>query len=103
MSIDVQILARELSKHIQPSPWPRWMSLRQAAQYSGWGEKKLIELASHRKISGFQDEELKTRPWTFDRDSIDNFRIKQSMLADDCKEEAERAEKALEILNSVRI
>ena len=106
MNFDIQTLAVELSKHIQPSgSWPRWLKLKQAAAYSSWGEKKLIELATSRppKIRGFQDTELSTQPWTFDRDSIDEYRMKQAMLSDTTPEESGMADKALAILNSVRL
>jgi hypothetical protein len=56
---------------------PRWLKLKAAAVYSGIGQKELIKLAHKRKIDGFQDLELKTRPWLFDRISIDKYRTSQ--------------------------
>jgi len=37
----------------------------------------LIEFAKKGLIDGFQESDLKTKPWIFDRESIDNYRYSQ--------------------------
>lgn len=102
--INIHSLAAELSKHIPiVAGWPRWMSLKMAAEYSQYGQKKLIELAASKKIRGFQDSELKTGPWIFDKESIDAYRMEQAAMADDSDESKNRRKRAVAILDSVRL
>lgn len=105
MELDIQSLAKEITKHmpVLTQTWPRWLSLKKASDYSQYGQKKLVELATSGKIRGFQDSDLKTSPWVFDRDSIDEYRITQAALANNTDEDAKRQKKVLAIINSVRI
>ena len=57
----------------QPQIIPRWMSLRQAAGYGPYGEKRLVELIHDRKIRGCQLADNGKRPWVIDRDSLDEY------------------------------
>lgn len=94
---NIQALALEISKNLPMStPWPRWLSLKLAARYSNYGEKKLIELAQTTppKIKGFRDPELGKNPWVFDKESIDRYRLEQSLLAD-------RSDEALDLKNKI--
>lgn len=50
---------------------PRWMSLRQAAEYCPLGQKRLIDLAKKGEIKGGQHGG--TKAWFFDRRSIDQY------------------------------
>ena len=50
------------------------------AVYSAIGRDRLVSLAKGKEIFGFQDSELKTQPWIFDRESIDEYRKKQGNL-----------------------
>jgi len=103
-SINTKELAGEIAKLIIPMTmpsWPRWLSLKMAAEYSQYGQKKLIELATARKIRGFQDSELKTGPWIFDKESIDTYRMEQAHLSDDTDESISRKKRAIAILDSI--
>ena len=82
-----------------PAVQPRWMTLKQASVYSNIGKARLIDLARDRKISGFQDCGIKTRPWRFDQKSIDKYM--ESLIPDDTVEKNEKI--ALDILASVRL
>ena len=73
---EIEILAAKIAERI--ITLPRWMRLRQAALYSSIGKERLIELAKQKQIDGFQDVELKSKPWIFDRKSIDIYRTGQS-------------------------
>lgn len=55
----------------------RWLSLREAARYAAIGENRLIKLAKAGRIDAGRDMELKTKPWIFDRQSIDTYRQNQ--------------------------
>ena len=95
---NIQTLALEIAKNMpMGTSWPRWLSLKLAAKYSNYGEKKLIELAQTTppKIRGFRDPELGKNPWVFDKDSIDLYRLEQSTLADRSDEITERKNKKL--------
>jgi len=72
---DLNIIASMLAERLVCQP--RWLKLKAAALYSGIGQKELIRLAQIRIIDGFQDVELKTKPWMFDRLSIDKYRTSQ--------------------------
>jgi len=74
-STDLEIIAARLAELISVNP--RWMKLKQAALYSSIGQKELIQLARTNRIAGFQDTNLETRPWIFDRESIDRYRAGQ--------------------------
>ncbi len=58
---------------------PRWLKLKQAALYSSIGQKELIRLVEEKRITGFQDSTLKTRPWIFDKNSINEYRLQQAL------------------------
>jgi len=53
------------------------MKLKQAVAYSNIGKDRLISLVKLGHINGGQDTELKSKPWIFDRESIDDYRAKQ--------------------------
>ena len=72
---DLNIIASKLAEQLVCQP--RWIKLKVAALYSGISQRELIRLAQCRKIDGFQDLELKTKPWRFDRISIDKYRSQQ--------------------------
>lgn len=71
----LDILALKLAEKILIQP--RWMKLKAAAMYSSIGQKELIRLVQEGRIDGFQDSRLKTKPWIFDKNSIDEYRLKQ--------------------------
>lgn len=75
---------------------PRWLSLRDAAQYAAVGKKRLVELALAGKVKGFQDPDSKRHDWIFDIFSLDAYREGQCDLSGARK-------KALDILAGVRI
>jgi len=54
--------------------YPRWLSLKAAAQYSGLGRHRLKALARQRVIKGFQDPDSKRHDWVIDRLSLDHYR-----------------------------
>jgi hypothetical protein len=56
---------------------PKWLKLNQAVRYSNIGRERLIQLAREKKIDGFQDPDLATRPWIFDAESLDRYRRAQ--------------------------
>jgi hypothetical protein len=56
---------------------PKWLKLNQAVRYSNIGRDRLIQLAREKKIDGFQDPDLATRPWIFDAESLDRYRRAQ--------------------------
>ena len=85
-----QIKTKELAKLIADQLKPfhsRWLTLRNAATYSGIGKHRLIHLAELGKIRGFQDPGSGRHDWVFDKLSIDQYRenqagqIKQKALA----------------------
>jgi len=78
---------------------PRWLKLKPAAIYSSIGQKELIRLAIARKIDGFQDLSLKTKPWIFDKESINQYRAKQVEEFNNNENEAI----ALDIVGSLNI
>ena len=51
----------------------RYMSLKQAATYSGIGQKQLIKLAKVGQIKAVRRRELKRQDWSFDKESIDKY------------------------------
>jgi len=53
--------------------YPRWLSLKSAAHYSGIGQRHLIRLAGTGKIRGGQQADNGKSPWFFDRLSIDRY------------------------------
>lgn len=52
---------------------PRWLSLRQAASYGPYGQKRLVELIRDRKIRGCHLADNGKRPWVIDRLSLDEY------------------------------
>lgn len=63
-------------------PWPRWLRLADAVQYSGLSKGRLKEMALAREIVGGQDPgDRRGRDsegtWIFDRLSIDRWRLNQ--------------------------
>jgi len=91
---DIEILVARISERILIQP--RWMKLKQAAIYSSIGQKDLIHLARSKRIAGFQDKNLETKPWIFDRESIDQYRAGQMDHSD------KKEKRALEIVQSLR-
>jgi hypothetical protein len=64
---------------------PRWMTLKQAVNYSNIGKARLIEMVRSGEIKGFQDKHIKTAPWRFDKKSIDRFMSNQVTETDNDK------------------
>lgn len=77
---------------------PRWLSLSQAAKYSGWGQKKLISLAQSGAVYGFQDMTDGNRAWIFDKVSIDTYRLNQGQ-----RDYSEYEREANEIIAGLKI
>jgi hypothetical protein len=75
--VDIDILAEKIAIRLQPPG--RWLKLKQAATYSNLGQKVLVSLAKKEIIVGFKDQHLKTKPWIFDRKSLDAYRERQAM------------------------
>ncbi|WP_300458648.1 hypothetical protein [Desulfobacula sp.] len=92
---DLDILASRLAEKL--SIQPRWLKLKQAAMYSSIGRSELVRLASEGSIEGFQDKTIKTKPWIFDKESIDGYRRKQ--YGQSINEEDEQI--GLDIVNSI--
>jgi hypothetical protein len=57
---------------------PRWLKLKDASRYSAIGKQRLIKLAEHGLVSGFQDPDSGRSDWIFDRLSLDHYRMSQS-------------------------
>ena len=74
---DIDILAAKIAERLTASP--RWMKLSQAVKYSNIGKDRLIALARLKQVDGFRDPDLKSRPWIFDKESIDLYRFKQHL------------------------
>jgi (p)ppGpp synthase/HD superfamily hydrolase len=72
---DIDTLAAKIAERL--TALPRWMKLKQAVLYSNIGKDRLITLAKLGHIKGGQDTDLKSKPWIFDRKSIDEYRSKQ--------------------------
>lgn len=64
-----------MQNNLPQDPWPRWLSVRKAAEYTGHllGEKRILELVSKGKIRGGRDKGRKDKPWFIDRKSIDAY------------------------------
>ena len=77
--------------------WGRWLSLKQAAEYSGIGRKRLILLAKQGHIKGYQDPDTRRHDWIFDRLSIDAYRERQIPATKTPKQ------KALDILKTISV
>ena len=84
-------LAKLIADQLKPF-FARWLKLRDAAPYSGMGQKRLIQLAESGEVRGFQDPESGRHDWIFDRLSIDRFRKNQE------KQENQIRQKALDIM-----
>lgn len=72
---EIDILAAKIAERI--TTLPRWMKLSQAVKYSNIGKDRLISLAKMKMIVGYQDPDLKSKPWIFDRESLDQYRTDQ--------------------------
>jgi hypothetical protein len=64
-------------------PWPRWLRLAQAREYSGLSERRLKALARERTVIGFPDPDdrrgsIGEGVWIFDRESLDAYRLDQA-------------------------
>jgi hypothetical protein len=53
---------------------PRWLKLKDAAEYTSIGTKRLIMLAEEGQVRGFQDPDSRRGDWIFDRLSLDAYR-----------------------------
>ena len=73
----------------------RWLTLREAAEYSAIGKRRLISMVKSGKIKGFQDADDGRNGWIFDRLSIDVYREGQTKPT--------YREKALAIMGGVRL
>lgn len=83
-SLAEKIIAKMPFKDAVPT---KWLKLNQAVRHSNIGKDRLIQLAKEKKIDGFQDPDLLTRPWIFDIESLDQYR--RSQLADNASDEAD--------------
>ena len=92
--LDFDKLASKIAERVSMNQ--RWLKLKQAAQYAQIGEHALVRLAQDKELRGFQDLSMKTRPWIFDKKSIDEYRMRQAELYD-----GEEDEIALDILKSL--
>ena len=64
-------------------PWPRWLNVREAAEYSAMSPQRLKRLAQSGEVVGFPDQEDRRGPhgegrWIFDRKSLDSYREGQA-------------------------
>ena len=71
---DLDIIASKLAEKL--SIQPRWLKLKQAAIYSSIGQKRLKTLAEGGVIIGYSDQGSGRGDWIFDKNSIDEYRIK---------------------------
>ena len=71
--------------------WPRWLSLKQAAEYAHLGQKRLKQLACEGLITGGQDPDSGRGDWIFDRDSLDSYRLSQHAVKARADAEIRRA------------
>ena len=74
----------------------RWLSIKEAAEYSKLGRHKLKGLASIGIIKGCPDPDNKRGDWIFDRESLDSYR--ESQMA-----QPSARDRALAILKGNRI
>ncbi|WDP90477.1 MAG: hypothetical protein HUN04_12555 [Desulfobacter sp.] len=73
---NIKLIAKEISEHLLFSKnWPRWMKLKLAMEYSGYGRLQLLNLAIQKEIVGYQDPDSKRGDWVFDKNSIDEYRL----------------------------
>lgn len=79
---------------------PKWVKLNQAVRYSGITKDRLIQLAKAKKVDGFKDPDLETRPWIFDLDSIEQYRRSQLKNNLDDIDDAESF--ALDLMGKIR-
>ena len=96
-TLEIDVLAAKLAERL--AVVPRWMKLKQAVAYSNIRRDRLVTLAKRGQINGFQDMDLKSKPWIFDRESIDQYRSGQS--TSDSHQEAE--EFALDFMAKLRV
>jgi hypothetical protein len=75
----------------------RWLKLKDAAGYSSIGKTRLKELAARKVIRGFKDPDSDRGDWIFDKESLDDYRIRQS------GGDAGVREKVLAIMKGVRL
>jgi len=94
---DLDIIASKLAEKLGVQP--RWLKLKQAVLYSGLGKGELIRLVCEKQITGFQDNSLKTRPWILDKESLDDYRLKQAFAFNNTNDE----QVALDIIESLDI
>lgn len=78
----------------------RWLKLKSASKYASIGQKDLIQLALDKEIDGFKDLRLKTKPWIFDKNSIDKYRAKQ---VEEFNDTSDHEKIALDIVESLDI
>ena len=71
---DLDILADKIAQRLLIQP--RWLKLKQAAAYSGIGQKRLKSLATDGDIIGYSDQDSGRGDWIFDKESIDEYRMK---------------------------
>lgn len=71
---DLDILADKIANRL--SVEVRWLKLKQAALYSGIGQKRLKTLAELGDIIGYQDPDSGRNDWIFDKESIDDYRMR---------------------------
>ena len=69
---DLNILATKIAERIN-NVSVRYMNLKQAAIYSGIGQKQLIKMVESGQIKGRKIKREKRADWSFDKESIDKF------------------------------
>jgi len=74
---------------------PRWLSLKEAARYGKFGEKRLVRMIQDHEIVGYKDPGNGRGDYVVDRKSIDRYRENQISI--------HARKKALEIVRSLSL
>jgi len=66
-------------------PWPEWLRIRDAVDYSGMSRRRLLALLRSGEIQGYQDQSDRRGPrgagtWWIRRVSIDHYHERQAGL-----------------------
>jgi hypothetical protein len=71
---DLDIIANKIAEKLLIQP--RWLKLKQAAIYASINVKKLKMLAQEGEVIGYSDPDSKRGDWIFDKQSLDEYRLK---------------------------
>ena len=74
MTTNLDILAEKIASRLDLTP--RWLKLTAAAKYAGMNPKRLKQLAEQGDIIGYRDQDTLRQDWIFDKNSIDQYRLK---------------------------